>query len=90
MNIMNISLLFLVFVFFRMDSVPQSVKDRIITTPGLMGGRSTIRGLRFTVNDLLELLADGLGEAGILKQHPLLEKEDISAALLYVSQIKKS
>ena len=50
-----------------------------------MGGRPTIRGLRFTVGDLLELLADGLSEKEILEQHPLLEKEDISAALYYAS-----
>jgi len=41
--------------------------------------------LRFTVGDLLELLADGLSEKEILEQHPLLEKEDISAALYYAS-----
>lgn len=50
-----------------------------------MGGRPTIRGLRFTVGDLLELLADGLSEKEILEQHPILEKEDISAALYYAS-----
>jgi len=50
-----------------------------------MGGKPTIRGLRFTVGDLLELLADGLSEKEILEQHPILEKEDISAALYYAS-----
>lgn len=61
------------------------ILDRITIQPGLMGGRPTIRGLRFTVGDLLELLANGLTEKEILEQHPILEKEDIQAALYYAS-----
>ena len=60
--------------------------DRITLKPGLMGGRPTIRGLRFTVADVLELLASGLSAQGVLDEHPILEKEDIRAALLYASQ----
>lgn len=44
-----------------------------------------MRGLRFTVGDVLELLADGLSDQEILEQHPILEKEDIQASLLYAS-----
>lgn len=50
-----------------------------------MGGKPTIRGLRFTVGDILELLANGLSEKDILEQHPILEREDILAALYYAS-----
>ena len=50
-----------------------------------MGGRPTIRGLRFTVGDILELLASGMNELEILEQHPMLEKDDVAAALLYAS-----
>jgi uncharacterized protein (DUF433 family) len=56
--------------------------DRITIQPGLMGGKPTIRGLRFPVSDILELLSIGLTETEILEQHPILEKEDIAAALL--------
>ncbi len=59
--------------------------DRITIQPGLMGGKPTIRGLRFPVSDILELLSSGLTETEILEQHPLLEKQDIAAALLYAS-----
>jgi uncharacterized protein (DUF433 family) len=59
--------------------------DRITIQPGLMGGKPTIRGLRFPVSDILELLSSGLTEAEILEQHPILEKQDIAAALLYAS-----
>lgn len=50
-----------------------------------MGGRPTVRGLRFPISDILELLASGLTEAEILEQHPVLEPQDIHAALLYAS-----
>ncbi len=59
--------------------------ERITLKPGLMGGRPTIRGLRFPVGDVLELLASGLSEREILDEHPVLEREDIQAALLYAS-----
>lgn len=59
--------------------------DRITIIPGLMSGKPTIRGLRFTVSDVLELLAEGLDRKEILNQHPILEEEDILAALLFAS-----
>ena len=59
--------------------------DRITIVPGLMGSKPTIRGLRFPVGDILELLASGMTVDQIMEQHPILEKEDISAVLLYAS-----
>lgn len=50
-----------------------------------MGGKPTIRGLRFTVADILELLASGLSEDDISNQHPIIEPEDVKAALFYAS-----
>jgi uncharacterized protein (DUF433 family) len=58
---------------------------RITIIPGLMSGKPTIRGLRFTVSDVLELLADGMNQQEILNQHPILQEEDIQAALLFAS-----
>ena len=58
---------------------------RITLIPGLMGGKPTIRGMRFGVSDVLELLASGMSTSAILEQHPLLEEEDIKASLLYAS-----
>ncbi len=59
--------------------------ERITLTPGSLGGKPAIRGLRFLVSDILELLSSGMPESDILEQHPVLEKEDIMAALLYAS-----
>lgn len=50
-----------------------------------MSGKPTILNMRFTVSDILEMLAFGMTEANIPEQHPILEAEDIQAALLYAS-----
>ena len=50
-----------------------------------MSGKPTIRGMRFPVGDILEMLANGMTVEDILQQHPVLEREDINAALLYAS-----
>lgn len=68
-----------------MDARQEQLIERITINPGLMGGRPTVRNLRFTVSDILELMADGLSDDEILAQHPVLEKQDLLAALLYAS-----
>jgi uncharacterized protein (DUF433 family) len=60
--------------------------QRITIIPGLMGGKPTIRGMRFTVNDVLELLGNGVSQKEILEDFPYLEEDDIKACLLYAAQ----
>lgn len=56
---------------------------RITIIPGLMGGRPTIRGMRFPVADILGYLAAGMTEIELFENFPFLEKDDVNAALLY-------
>jgi uncharacterized protein (DUF433 family) len=56
---------------------------RITLVPGLMGGRPTIRGLRFQVADVLGYLAAGMTEDELIENFSFLEKDDMKAALLY-------
>ncbi len=58
---------------------------RITIIPGLMGGKPTIRGLRFKVADVLGYLSAGMPESEILEDFPYLGKEDISACLAYAA-----
>ena len=58
---------------------------RITIVPGLMGGKPTIRAMRFPVKDVLELLAAGMTNSQIIEEHPALEEDDIRAALLYAA-----
>ena len=59
---------------------------RITIIDGLMGGRPTIRGIRFQVSDILGYLAAGVTEKELLENFPFLEVDDIKAALLYASK----
>jgi uncharacterized protein (DUF433 family) len=60
--------------------------DRITTIPGLRGGRPTIRGMRITVAEVLEMLGAGMTEADILEAYPDLEVDDIRAVLTYAAR----
>ena len=46
---------------------------------GKRGGKPCIRGMRFTVDDVLEYLASGMTEAEVLADSPYLTREDIEA-----------
>jgi len=55
--------------------------DRITTNPDICHGKPTVRGLRYPVEVLLELLASGMSIAEILEDYPDLERDDLLAAL---------
>ena len=61
------------------------MNDRITTNPRQCGGRPCIRGMRIRVTDILDLLAAGFDFEKILDELPDLEREDIVAAITYVS-----
>lgn len=60
---------------------------RITMNPLVCKGKPTIRNMRFTVSQLLDLLAAGMTAKEILKDYPFLEKEDIAACLQYASRM---
>ncbi|MFB9084559.1 DUF433 domain-containing protein [Deinococcus wulumuqiensis] len=60
--------------------------DRITVNPSQCGGRPCIRGMRIRVSDLLDLLGAGATPEEILTDYPDLEREDISAALLWAAR----
>jgi len=57
--------------------------DRITADPAVCRGRPTVRGLRYPVDDLLELLASGMTPDEVLADYPDLERDDLLAALEY-------
>jgi uncharacterized protein (DUF433 family) len=63
------------------------VLDRITIDANQCGGRPCIRGLRFRVVDLLQLLAAGASHEEILADYSFLEPADIQAALLYAARL---
>lgn len=65
----------------------EDLLSRITLIPGVCGGRPTIRGMRITVTDVLELMAGGMAEMEILSEYPYLEKDDIKACLQYAARL---
>ena len=64
-----------------------SILNRITLNTKVCKGKPTIWNMRFTVNQLLELLASGMTTEEILKDYSYLEKEDIQACLQYASMM---
>ncbi|MBS1514617.1 MAG: DUF433 domain-containing protein [Bacteroidetes bacterium] len=60
--------------------------NRITVKPEICNGKPTIRGLRITVKTILEYLAAGESTENILNAYPVLEKEDIQAALEFAAK----
>jgi uncharacterized protein (DUF433 family) len=65
----------------------ETLLERITLNPTICNGRPSIRNMRFTVGQLLQLLASGMTEAQLLADYDYLEQEDIKACLLYASHI---
>jgi len=59
------------------------MKERITIDPTICHGKPTIRGLRYPVETILELLSAGMSTDEILADYEDLEREDILAALNY-------
>ncbi len=58
---------------------------RITFDPLVMGGRACIRGLRVTVALVINLVANNMTAAEIIKEYPYLEEEDVRQALQYAA-----
>lgn len=66
--------------------------ERITIDPDICHGKPSIRGLRYPVETILELLSSGMTTEEILADYEDLEREDILAALSFaarLSQIKR-
>ena len=63
------------------------ILNRITLNQEVCKGKPTIRNMRFTVSQMLELLASGMTNNEILNDYPFLELADIQACLAYASRI---
>jgi uncharacterized protein (DUF433 family) len=61
--------------------------SRITINQEICHGKPTIRGLRYPVENLLELLASGMSMEELLDDYPDLEKEDFLACIEYASKL---
>jgi uncharacterized protein (DUF433 family) len=58
---------------------------RISVTPDVCGGRPCVAGTRVRVRDVLDMLAGGASEAGIVQDFPYITSEDVRACLAYAA-----
>jgi uncharacterized protein (DUF433 family) len=64
----------------------KSYLDLITINPNVRSGKPTIRGLRYTVYDILSYLAAGMTVAEILEDFPDLTEDDIRACLSFAAE----
>lgn len=57
--------------------------ERITIKPDLCNGKPTVRGMRITVETILQYLSTGDSMEAILEAYPFLEKEDIQACIAF-------
>ena len=62
---------------------------RITINPEICHGKPTIRGLRYPVENILELLSSGMTSEEILEDYEDLEREDIMAVLAYATRLSR-
>ena len=61
--------------------------DRITINPDICHGKPTIRGLRYPIDNMLELLSSGMSIEEVLIDYPDLEKDDLLACIEYAARL---
>ncbi|MEG4446551.1 DUF433 domain-containing protein [Microcoleus sp. AT9_B5] len=61
--------------------------QRITIDPNICHGKRCIRGLRYPVELILELLSSGMNAKEIIDDYDDLEHEDVLAALLFAARL---
>ena len=65
----------------------QELLNRITIDPEVCHGKPTIRGLRYPIDNMLELMASGMTIEELLKDFPDLVKEDFLACIEYAAKL---
>jgi uncharacterized protein (DUF433 family) len=63
-----------------------NLAERITIDPNICHGKPCLRGLRYPVEMILELLGSGITTEEILADYEDLEREDILAALSFATR----
>jgi uncharacterized protein (DUF433 family) len=65
----------------------ENYAERITINPDICHGKPTIRGLRYPVETMLELMASGMTIDELLVDYPDLSTEDFLACIHYASKL---
>ena len=66
---------------------PDMEAGRITLDPEICHGKPSIRGMRWPVEIILDMLGSGMTPEAIINDHPELEKADIFACITYANSI---
>lgn len=64
--------------------------SRITIDPDICHGKPVIRGLRYPVETMLELMSAGMSFEDILDDYPDLEREDLLAVLAFAAELSRT
>lgn len=62
-------------------------KDHVVVDPKVLVGKPIIRGTRISVELLMDRLADGWSMEQILESYPRVTRDDVLAAISFVTEI---
>ena len=69
------------------DMNEQELLRRITVDPEIFGGKPIIRGMRVSVEMVVNLLAQGESTQAVIADYPGLEPDDIRACLAYAHAV---
>ncbi|HVA46528.1 MAG TPA: DUF433 domain-containing protein [Pirellulales bacterium] len=64
--------------------------SRITLDPAVCHGKPCVRGLRYAVEMLLELLSSGMTFEELLSDYPDLERDDLLAVLAFAARLAQT
>jgi uncharacterized protein (DUF433 family) len=64
--------------------------SRITIDPSVCHGKPCVRGLRYPVETLLELLSSGMTHDEVLADYEDLERDDLLAVLAYAARLSRT
>ncbi|MEN0047241.1 MAG: DUF433 domain-containing protein [Bacteroidota bacterium] len=67
----------------------RKLSDRITIDSKICHGKPVVRGLRYPIQNILELLASGMTNMEILEDYEDLEEEDLMACLQFAARLAK-
>ena len=67
----------------------EQLLQRITINPDVCHGKPCIRGLRYPVEFLFDLLSGGMSESEILEDYPDLETADLRAVYSYAAKLSR-
>ncbi|HBJ85067.1 MAG: DUF433 domain-containing protein [Prosthecobacter sp.] len=68
----------------------RTLHSRITASPDICHGKPCIRGLRYPVEFLLELLSSGMTNEEILADYEDLEADDLRAAIAWAARVTRT